>query len=75
MHQKFSPRPGLYAMNFLHLNHPKKAWTIVADIYAVLLGVLAFTGLFVLTGRKGITGRGAWLTSAGILMPLIFLIL
>jgi hypothetical protein len=25
-------------------------------------------------GKKGITGRGAWLTAAGIIIPLIFLL-
>ena len=28
-------RPLIYEMNFLHLNHPKKAWTYVADLYAI----------------------------------------
>ena len=45
----------------------------MADAYAFSLAVLAVTGLFVLKGRKGITGRGAWLTGAGIAIPLLFL--
>jgi len=61
-------------MNFLHLNHPKKLWTWLADIYAVVLAFLAITGLFVLKGKKGITGRGAWLTVIGIIIPIVFLI-
>jgi uncharacterized membrane protein YhdT len=44
-----------------------------ADIHAVVLLILAVMGLFVLKGKKGITGRGAWLTGAGILAPVIFL--
>jgi hypothetical protein len=66
-------RPVLGAFNFLHLNHPKKLWTWVADIYAVALGLLAITGLFVIRGKKGITGRGTWLTAAGIAIPFVFL--
>ena len=66
-------RPLIYEMNFLHLNHPKKIWTYVADIYAISLAVLAITGLFVLKGKQGITGRGAWLTIAGCVLPLFFL--
>jgi len=66
-------RPVLGAFNFLHLNHAKKLWTWVADIYAVALGLLAITGLFVLKGKKGITGRGAWLTAAGVVVPVLFL--
>jgi len=66
-------RPLIYEMNFLHLNHPKKVWTYVADLYAISLAVLAITGLFVLKGKQGIKGRGAWLTAAGIILPIIFL--
>jgi hypothetical protein len=71
--EKVIERPLLRQMNFLHLNHAKKLWTWFADIYAVALGLLAITGLFVLRGKKGISGRGGWLTSAGILLPLFFL--
>jgi hypothetical protein len=66
-------RRGLREANFLHLNHAKQIWTFVADIYAVALALLAVTGMFVLKGRKGLAGRGAWLTGAGILVPLFFL--
>jgi hypothetical protein len=61
------PRPVLYEMNQLHLNHAKKAWTWIADIYALALLVLAVTGMFVLKGRLGITQRGAWFTAAGLI--------
>lgn len=71
--EKVAARPILHAMNFLHLNHPKKAWTWFADCYAVALIFLAVTGLFVLRGKKGITGRGAWLTTVGLVIPLLFL--
>ena len=66
-------RPLIYEMNFLHLNHPKKVWTYVADLYAISLALLAITGLFVLKGKQGITGRGAWFTIAGFILPIIFL--
>lgn len=62
-------------VNYLHLNHPKKLWTYFADAYAAALALLAITGLFMIKGRKGITGRGKWLTTLGILLPIIFLIL
>ena len=73
--EKVRKRPLLYQFNFLHLNHPKKLWTWFADIYSISLALLAITGLFILKGRKGITGRGAWLTVAGIIIPVIFLLL
>ena len=59
-------------MNQMHLNTPKRIWTVVADVYAVALIVLAVTGMFVLKGRTGIKGRGAWLTSAGVLLPVAY---
>lgn len=71
--EKIRQRPIFYEMNFLHLNMPKKLWTYLADVYAGALAILAITGLFVLKGKKGITGRGAWLTTVGGLIPLFFL--
>ena len=71
--EKAIKRPLFFHVNFLHLNHPKKLWTWFADLYAICLGLLAFTGLFVLRGKKGITGRGAWLTLAGFILPFFFL--
>ncbi len=71
--EKSMPRKGLQQMNFLHLNHAKKLWTWFADLYALALFFLALTGMFVLRGKKGITGRGAWLTGAGVGLPLFFL--
>ncbi|NTV14373.1 MAG: hypothetical protein HGA96_10660 [Desulfobulbaceae bacterium] len=67
------PRPLLRQVNFLHLNHPKKLWSWFADLYAVSLGLLATTGLFVLQGKKGLSGRGAWLTALGLILPLFFI--
>jgi hypothetical protein len=61
--------------NFLHLNHPKGLWTWVADAYAFLLLVMAVTGMFVLKGRQGLTGRGKWFVLAGLVLPLAFILL
>lgn len=68
-------RPILRETNFLHLNAPKKLWTYIADAFAFGLIFLAVTGLFMLKGKNGITGRGKWLTIAGVLIPILFLIL
>ena len=59
--------------NFLHLNHPKKLWTWVADLFAVALIFLAITGIFMIKGKKGLTGRGKWFILIGILIPMVFL--
>ncbi|PLX11518.1 MAG: hypothetical protein C0597_15000 [Marinilabiliales bacterium] len=67
-------RPILHPANYLHYN-PRKWWTTISDIYAISLIILAFSGLFILKGKNGITGRGAWLTGIGIIVPIIFLLL
>jgi uncharacterized protein len=66
-------RPVFNQINFLHYNTPKRLWTWFSDLYAAGLIILAITGLFIIRGKNGITGRGAWLTSAGIIIPLVFL--
>ena len=57
--------------NFLHYNAPKKLWTLFADIFAIALVILAFSGLFIIKGKNGIKGRGGILASAGIILPII----
>jgi hypothetical protein len=61
-----------WTMNPLHLNAPKGVWTFIADVYALGLILMAMTGMFVLKGRTGITGRGKWLVAAGIILPLAY---
>ncbi len=68
-------RPFFREMNFLHYNKPKKLFTWFSDAFALALILMAISGLFMIRGKKGITGRGAWLTALGILIPAIFLIL
>lgn len=70
--EKSIPRRVLFEMNQLHLNAPKGIWTYVADLYALSIIVVAVTGLFVLKGRNGIAGRGWWLTTIGILIPVVY---
>jgi len=68
-------RSVFYEFNFLHYNNPKFIYTYFADIYGAGLMIMAFTGLFMLQGRKGLSGRGKWFVAIGILIPLIFLFL
>ena len=67
-------RPIFYEVNFLHYN-PGKLWMWFSDFYCVALILLAISGLFILKGKNGITRRGAWLTVAGIIVPIIFLVM
>ena len=69
-----SRRPILFEFNFLHYNNPRFIYTYFADIYGAGLMIMAITGLFMLQGRKGLSGRGKWFVGIGILIPLIFLL-
>ena len=70
-----SPRWFLRAANWLHLNRGKKAWTYVADTYAVMLLYLALSGLFMIPGRKGLLGRGALIAALGAAIPIGYVVL
>ncbi|MFA5300462.1 MAG: PepSY-associated TM helix domain-containing protein [Lutibacter sp.] len=70
--EKFYTRFLLKKFMDLHLNKPKGIWTYLADLFAISLLFLAISGLFMIKGKNGIKGRGAWLTLAGILIPVIF---
>lgn len=67
------PRFFLAAANWLHTNRGKAAWTWFADGYAIVLILLALSGILLLPkGRKGLLGRGGVLLAVGILIPLVF---
>lgn len=68
-------RPFFSQVNFLHYNTARKWWTIFSDIFAVSLIIITVTGLFILRGKNGITRRGAVLTVAGLILPLLALLL
>ncbi len=68
------PRFFLRAANWLHLNRGKKAWKYFADAYAAGLLFLATSGLFMLAGKKGLVGRGAFFVGAGVALPIVYLV-
>lgn len=68
-------RPIFNEFNFLHYNKPGKLWTWFSDAYCVGLLLLAVTGLFIIKGKNGIKGRGAWMTAVGIAIPLILFLM
>lgn len=68
-------RFAFFEVNYLHLNHGKGFWTWFADVYAIGLLILACTGIFIIQGKKGLSGRGRWLLLAGLAVPVIYLVL
>ncbi|MCB9755538.1 MAG: PepSY-associated TM helix domain-containing protein [Myxococcales bacterium] len=69
------PRLLLRVSNWLHLNRGKRAWTYIADGYAVFLLFLAVSGVFMLPGKKGIRRRGAILVLLGAAVPVLYVTL
>ncbi len=69
------PRLLLRVSNWLHLNRGKKAWTYIADGYAVFLLFLATSGILMLPGKKGLRGRGWILVSLGVAVPVLYVTL
>jgi len=72
---KIRNRPFFREINYLHYNKPKKLWTWFSDLFALGLILIAISGLFLIKGKKSITGRGGILTIIGIIIPLILLII
>lgn len=68
-------RPILYQLNMMHRNRPKAWWTWFSDLFAVGLIIITITGLFLIKGKNGITRRGAILVAAGLLLPILAMII
>ena len=73
-YEKLRKRPVLGAFSRLHYN-PSKWWTWFSDIFAVSLLLITVTGIVMLKGPKGLWGRGGIELLAGILIPLLFILL
>jgi uncharacterized protein len=73
--EQIKRRPVLHLLNALHLNEPKKAWTLYADAYAIGLLLLALTGLFMKKGKKGLWGEAGIWTVAGMILPVALILL
>lgn len=68
-------RPLLREMNLMHRNNFKKVWTWVSDIYGLGLIILAITGMIILRGKRGFKRYGVWWVAAGIIVPLIIVLI
>lgn len=74
LYESVKKRAVISAMNRLHYN-PNRYWTIFSDIFIGSLVVITITGLIMVKGKKGITGRGGILFILGLILPLLFMIL
>jgi len=74
VYEKLTRRPVLSALTKLHYN-PGRWWTHFADTFAVALILITLTGICMIKGSKGLWGRGGIELAAGILIPLLFLLL
>ena len=62
----------LFEVNARTLN-TSRLWTWRGS-FAIALMVLAITGMAMMKGDRGITGRGKWFVGAGLLVPIGFVI-
>jgi uncharacterized protein len=74
VYESIKRRPAVYQMNLLHRNNVKY-WKWASDVFAVLLIGINLTGLFILKGKYGITGRGKWLLAVGFAIPIMMFII
>ena len=72
--ENLKKRPLFFEVNLLHYN-PGKVWMWFSDFYCLVLILFAVGGLFMVKGKNGITRRGAWLTNAGIIVPILLLLM
>ncbi|MCG8375327.1 MAG: PepSY-associated TM helix domain-containing protein [Chlorobiales bacterium] len=73
-YEKISRRPLFYQINVLHRNSIEW-WKWASDIFAGMLIVIAVTGMFMLRGNNGFSGRGKWLAATGLVPPLAAIII
>lgn len=74
VYESIKNRPLFKSLNFLHYN-PGKLWKYFSDVFALCLILLVVSGAIILKGKNGFIYRGLIITSIGIIIPLILLVL
>lgn len=72
-YEKYAQRPLIYWITKLHYNKVN-GWSIMADLFAASMIFFAISGLFMVKGKKGITGEGKWYLLIGITIPILYII-
>ncbi len=65
----------MFSLNKLHRATLGTIWKWVSDLMAVILIFVAISGLFILKGKRGFKRWGWWLMIAGIVVPLVFVLI
>lgn len=73
-YERVQRRPLFYQANILHRNS-LKGWRWAADIFGALLIFLVVSGWFILKGKHGVLGRGKWFIAAGMLPPIVAILI
>ena len=73
--EEIKPRIINQALNKLHLNELQRSWTYFSDFFAGLLIFLAISSLFMVKGKKGVTGNRGVLVISGFIIPLVFILI
>jgi uncharacterized membrane protein YhdT len=47
----------------------------VSDVFALMLIIISITGLYILKGKYGFKRRGIWFFLAGLLLPVVAVVL
>lgn len=74
LYEHIRRRPLFYQTNVLHRNSVH-GWKWASDVFAILLIALNLTGVIILKGKYGISGRGKWFILLGLIPPLVVLII
>ena len=72
-YEHHTKRQFVYWINKLHYNKVN-GWAFMADIFSVSLIFFAVSGLFIVSKKNGLQGRGKWYLLAGVCIPVLFLI-
>jgi len=72
--EKMEPRPIISSFIKLHKGD-NPYWVWYSDVFALGLIFISISGLFLMKGKIGFKKRGFWFTIAGIIIPLISLII
>lgn len=73
LYEKISRRPFFYQVNVLHRNSVDW-WKWASDVFAAMLIIITISGLLMLRGANGFSGRGKWFFGAGFIPPVIALV-